>query len=266
MFVRIAAGLIGLAIVLPALIWGGTWAVEGIVALVVGVGLWEFSAMAFRERPTLWGFWRMAVPGFALYGGVLYGPPGVVAPILSLGVLWTLLVVLFRKGAVEDAAREAALVLLGVAWVPGLLVALPLVRRLDHGLAWIFFMLAVTWLGDSGAYFAGRALGKHKLYEKISPNKTWEGAIGGAFTAVLGGLVVREIGLPHAGLVTCVVLAVVLDAAGIVGDLSESMIKRTFGVKDSGRIMPGHGGILDRVDSLIFTSPVLLYALIALGS
>jgi phosphatidate cytidylyltransferase len=184
---------------------------------------------------------------------------------IALGALFLMLSVLFRAGPVDDAGRAAGLLVLGVTWIPGFLVALPLLRRMDHGLAWIFFMLAVTWLGDTGAYFAGRTFGKHKLYEKISPKKTWEGAIGGAVTAVIGALIVRAIGLPESDLLLCIVLALVLDAAGIVGDLTESMIKRTFGVKDSGRIMPGHGGILDRVDSLLFTSPVLFYALQLMG-
>ena len=261
MVTRIIAGLAGLGLVLPTLIWGGTLGVEIMVAIALGIGLWEFSSMAFQDRPAWWGFWRMALPGYALFAAVLYGPPGAVPPVLALGAIFLLLSVLFRDGPVDGAAPAAGLLMLGVAWIPGFLVALPLLRRLDHGLAWIFFMLTVTWLGDTGAYFAGRALGKHKLYEKISPKKTWEGAIGGVLAAVAGGLVVRAIGLPDAGLVLCVVLAIVLDAAGIVGDLTESMIKRTFGVKDSGRIMPGHGGILDRIDSLLFTSPVLFYAL-----
>lgn len=265
MLTRTIAGLAGLGIVLPTLIWGGNLGVEIMVAIAIGIGLWEFSSMAFQDRSPVWGFWRMALPGYGLYAAVLYGPPGAVAPVMVFGALFLLLSVLFRSGPVEGAAPAAGLLLMGVAWVPGFLVALPLLRRMEHGLAWIFFMLAVTWLGDTGAYFAGRALGKHKLFEKISPKKTWEGAIGGAVTAVIGGLVVRAIGLPDAGLILCVVLAVVLDAAGIVGDLTESMVKRTFGVKDSGRIMPGHGGILDRIDSMLFTSPVLFYALQLMG-
>ncbi len=265
MLTRTIAGLVGLGLVLPALFFGGTLAVDILVALVIGVGLWEFSSMAFQDRPVLWGFWRLALPGYGVFLAVLYGPPGSVAPVLVLGALFLLLAVLFRSGPVEGAAEKAGLLLLGVTWIPGLFVALPLLRRLEDGLAWILFMLVVTWLGDTGAYFAGRALGKHKLYEKISPKKTWEGAIGGAITAVLGGLVVREIGLPHIGMGTCILLAVLLVSSGIVGDPVESMVKRTFGVKDSGRIMPGHGGILDRIDSLLFTSPVLYQVLILMG-
>ena len=127
--------------------------------------------------------------------------------------------------------------------------------------------MAVTWLGDTGAYFAGRFLGKRKLYEKISPKKTWEGAIGGAVTATLGVCAVKAIAMEFDALVglawwECVLIGVVVDAIGVCGDLVESMLKRSFGVKDSGWIMPGHGGLLDRVDALLLTGPALwLYVL-----
>jgi phosphatidate cytidylyltransferase len=119
----------------------------------------------------------------------------------------------------------------------------------------------ITWFGDTGAYFAGRFLGKHKLFERVSPKKTWEGAIGGMVAAVGGAVLVTQLGLPKVGVHHAIILGVVVDAIGIVGDLVESMLKRAFGVKDSGWIMPGHGGILDRVDALLFTAPaVWLYA------
>ena len=102
----------------------------------------------------------------------------------------------------------------------------------------------------------GRAFGKHKLFERISPKKTWEGAIGGlVFSVAFGGLV-KFLALPEVPWVHALVVAALIDIAGVLGDLVESMFKRSFGVKDSGRIMPGHGGILDRIDSLLFSAPV----------
>ena len=127
----------------------------------------------------------------------------------------------------------------------------------------MLFLLAATWLGDTGAYFAGRFFGRTKLFERISPKKTWEGAIGGLVVSSLGAAAIaRATGLPF-GLLEAILLAAVLDIAGVVGDLAESMLKRAWGVKDSGWIMPGHGGILDRIDSLLFTAP-LLWAWLAL--
>ena len=124
-------------------------------------------------------------------------------------------------------------------------------------LSFIFLALAIPWLGDTGAYFAGRAFGRHKLYELISPKKTIEGYVGGVITATIGVFVIRSLGLPALGVIDCLVIGVIIGTAAVLGDLAESLLKRAFGVKDSGRIMPGHGGLLDRIDSLLFVLPLL---------
>ncbi len=265
MLKRVLAALVGLAVILPALIWGGVLAVDIIVGIAMMICVDEWANMAFPQR-RWWALARLVPPALALYLAVLYGPDGSVVLALCASVLWLFLSTLFRSGPVDDATDTLGRLLLGVAYVPGLIVFIALIRRLPDGLAWVFMMLVITWLGDTGAYFAGRFLGRRKLYEKISPNKTWEGAIGGVVAAVAGAFVVRAIALPELTVLDCVVLGVVVDAFGICGDLCESMLKRSFGVKDSGWFMPGHGGILDRIDALLFTAPVLfLYCTIVLG-
>lgn len=265
MVTRILAALVGLAIILPALIFGGELAVEIIVGIVVLICIDEWATMAFPQR-RWWALARLVPPAIAIYLAVLFGPEGTVALALVGSALWVLLSTLFREGPVDDAANTLGRLMLGLVYVPGLLVFVPLLRRLPDGLAWVFLMMVITWLGDSGAYFAGRFFGKHKLYEKISPKKTWEGAIGGALTSVAGAFVVRAVALPDLSVLDCILLGVVVDGFGVVGDLTESMLKRSFGVKDSGWIMPGHGGILDRIDALLFTAPVLyLYCTLGLG-
>ena len=262
---RLLAALVGLAIVLPALIWGGELAVEIIAGIAVLICCDEWATMAFPRR-RWWALARMVPPSIAIYLAVLYGPEGTLALALAGSAIWVLLSTLFRAGPVDDAANTIGRLVLGLVYVPGLIVFIPLVRRLPDGLGWVFLMLVITWLGDSGAYFAGRLFGKHKLYEKISPKKTWEGAIGGALTAVAGAFIVRAVGMSQLTVLDCVLLGVIVDGFGVVGDLTESMLKRSFGVKDSGWIMPGHGGILDRIDALLFTAPVLfLYCTLALG-
>jgi phosphatidate cytidylyltransferase len=120
----------------------------------------------------------------------------------------------------------------------------------------VLFVLAVTWLGDTGAYFAGRFLGKHKLYAAVSPKKTWEGAVGGVDGALVAAIVMKlarfEDALPWLDLVLIAVPGAML---GQMGDLVESLFKRSTGVKDSGSILPGHGGILDRIDAVLFFAP-----------
>jgi phosphatidate cytidylyltransferase len=143
-------------------------------------------------------------------------------------------------------------------------LSLPLVllhRDVADGSQWVFTALAATFSCDTGAYFCGRALGRHKLYPQVSPGKTWEGAVGGLASAVLALVVSRFTFFP--ALTWVDVFAVALPAAvlGPVGDLVESLIKRAAGAKDSGRLIPGHGGMLDRIDALLFVGAwVFLYA------
>jgi phosphatidate cytidylyltransferase len=145
----------------------------------------------------------------------------------------------------------------GLVYVPVLMAPLARIRMEPDGLALIFFLLASTWLGDTGAYFAGRAFGKTPLFPRVSPKKTREGVFGGLLLAVAGAALIKSVSNLDLSWPVVLVLAAVLDVAGVIGDLAESMLKRAFGVKDSGSIMPGHGGILDRIDSLLFTGPLL---------
>lgn len=125
---------------------------------------------------------------------------------------------------------------------------------------WLLFALAINWVGDVAAFYVGRATGKHKLAPRISPGKSWEGAIASMVAAVVFGVVfARWVGLPGIGLPEMALLSATANAAGQVGDLAESALKRGAGVKDSGTLLPGHGGFLDRLDSSLFTLPVVYY-------
>ncbi|WP_102346912.1 phosphatidate cytidylyltransferase [Bacillus sp. Marseille-P3661] len=125
------------------------------------------------------------------------------------------------------------------------------------GLSYIFFALFVIWATDTGAYFIGKALGKNKLWPEISPNKTIEGSIGGIISAIVVGIVFQLIVPIHSSIAIVVVFTIIISIFGQMGDLVESALKRHYSVKDSGHILPGHGGILDRFDSLIFVLPIL---------
>ena len=152
----------------------------------------------------------------------------------------------------------------GPLFVGAPLSMLAVMRRdlLEAGPGYVVMSIMFAWFGDTGGYFAGRFLGKHKLYEAVSPKKTVEGAIGGLGGSVIGALMAHFWFLPSLPLVSGVILALVAGALGQAGDLGESLLKRSFGVKDSGAIVPGHGGILDRVDALMVTAAVtFLYTL-----
>ena len=136
-----------------------------------------------------------------------------------------------------------------------------LLRSLSQGIYWLLVLTAITVASDTGAYYVGRSLGKTKLYPALSPGKTRAGAVGGIIGGMLGGLVVTALFVEGANLAIVALLSLVLSVIGILGDLIESLIKRVSGVKDSGQTLPGHGGLLDRCDSLLLTAPVLYYVI-----
>ncbi len=127
----------------------------------------------------------------------------------------------------------------------------------DNGSIWIFFLLVVIFASDTGAFYFGRLFGRHKLYEAISPGKTWEGAMGGVISSIIAAIWFLHIFQLHRITPGILGLVAALSIVGQIGDLAESMLKRNHGVKDSGWILPGHGGILDRIDGLLFAIPVL---------
>ena len=135
----------------------------------------------------------------------------------------------------------------------------PSLRNLENGVALVFFVILVTWLSDTGGFFVGKRLGKHPLAPRLSPKKTIEGLLGGVLFSVVGAILSQFTFVPFFSLGQCVMLGVGLALLGAVGDLAESAIKRSVSVKDSGTIIPGHGGVLDRVDSLLFTGPAMYY-------
>jgi phosphatidate cytidylyltransferase len=126
-----------------------------------------------------------------------------------------------------------------------------------EGYKLVYFLLLVVWLGDTGAYYVGRTFGKHKLSPRISPKKTIEGLLGGVAASIITALVIHFTFFPKFPLVHAIIAGVILSVAGVIGDLAESMWKRSAAVKDSGTLIPGHGGFLDRFDSILFTAPIL---------
>ncbi|MCW5982154.1 MAG: phosphatidate cytidylyltransferase [Bryobacteraceae bacterium] len=160
-----------------------------------------------------------------------------------------------RGEDLSKALTNAAALALGVAYVFGAWKCAPLLREVSP--YWLLFAMSVNWIADTAAFVAGKTLGRHKLAPKLSPGKTWEGAAAGVAVAVVFGIVFLRIFLPHVSPIEASAIAAVACVAGQVGDLAESALKRGAGVKDSGNVLPGHGGLLDRLDSTLFALPVV---------
>ena len=258
MIIRILAGVVALLVVLPVLLLGGELGVQILVPIVMMICVWEYANMAFPDQWAVPFAWMLTGSG-ALYGSIFYGDRVSLLIAMAAVVLGTQLLILFRLP--EDRSLSSDLVgrnFAGILWIT-LFVFVTLLR--ESGLVWLMLALVIAWSSDTGAYFAGRLLGKRKLYEAVSPKKTWEGFWGGLLVCT-GVVFLMNWGLTMGLSVWgCLLISVVVGTMSVLGDLVQSMVKRSFGVKDSGRIMPGHGGLLDRVDSLLFVCPALYVCL-----
>jgi phosphatidate cytidylyltransferase len=196
-----------------------------------------------------------AIPLMASFGESGDLLPGWSGLALAAATVILLTVFLFRQEPLERIPRSIAVV--AFSWLYcGLLIAALVGLRLRFGVGWVILAFVTTWANDTFAYFAGHAFGRHKLFERISPKKTWEGFAGGIAGSVVGALVTRWLLLPgELSVGGAVVVGLGAAVLGPLGDLAESMIKRAAGVKDSSRIIPGHGGLLDRIDALLFVGP-----------
>ncbi len=179
--------------------------------------------------------------------------------LLIAGALVVTMAVFFVAPSVEPRWKDALIILFGVLYVGSPLRTAVSTRSLPSGEFLILFLAVVTCASDTGAYYAGTLWGKHLLLPSISPKKTVEGVLGGLALAVMAALLAQQWFAAQLTLSDAVILGILLTIAGLIGDLFESVIKRRTGVKDSGGILPGHGGMLDRLDSLLFTAPTFYY-------
>jgi len=187
-----------------------------------------------------------------------------VTPLLLASAVVLSLIGLLSRRQKEGAFTSWAWTIAGILYVGWLLSHLVALRGLDAGRNWVFFALFTTWASDTTAFFIGRKLGRHKLAPNISPGKTWEGATGGILGAIIVSILFFTATPFHLPLTywQAIPLSILVSIFGQVGDLVESLLKRNMGVKDSGKLMPGHGGILDRMDSIIFAGIVVYYYVI----
>ncbi len=259
---RVITSIVGLVLLIAIMSIGNPLPFGLLVSIAVVIGLLEFYRIVqAKEFPVY------LLPG-VLSGWLLSLVPLIQIPFsgetllgftISLIALFLFLYALLVGEPLEDTLQALASTFLGIFYVSWLLLHLVFIRGLSDGKWLIFYLLLVVWAGDTGAYYVGRFLGKHKLAPAVSPNKTIEGAIGGLAASVAASFIAKFTFLPIISSLHCAVLAVFLAIIAQSGDLCESMLKRAANVKDSGNILPGHGGILDRLDGVMFAAPVLYY-------
>jgi phosphatidate cytidylyltransferase len=232
-------------------------AFSGVVVLAGSLALFEFYRLCFSDRNHSWLI-GIGLTGFA---AMILGThrPDIIVPTLLATLLGIITVPLLSRSPLEQSLRDGAMTLFGVLYLGLTLGPLSMTRLLPLGEWLILFLLLVTWASDTGAYYVGTVYGRHRLAPMISPKKTVEGLVGGLISAIIIGYAARWWFLPELSGLDCLVLAILLTITGLWGDLAESAMKRSVSIKDSGGILPGHGGMLDRLDSLLFTAPAFYY-------
>ncbi|UCD65758.1 MAG: phosphatidate cytidylyltransferase [Deltaproteobacteria bacterium] len=225
-----------------------------------GVALYEFLRMSSPEAEKKHIPLVLILGLFPLVAASLWGGSALTSS-LFLALLILIIITVVSYPSLDNGMLFLARLWFGIFYIGFCSAHLILLRSLSQGIFWLLVLTAITVASDTGAYYVGRSLGKTKLYPALSPGKTRAGAVGGIIGGMLGGLVVTALFVEGANLAMVALLSLVLSVIGILGDLIESLIKRVSGVKDSGQILPGHGGLLDRCDSLLLTAPVLYYVI-----
>jgi len=245
--------------------WSPLWLFLAALVLLAGLALHEYFVLCRAG-----GFRVFAVLGYAGAGGVCLaeahaarGGPNLTFAVLGVFLLLTLAIALLRVRELKDYLAAVATTALGVLYIGLPFSFLIPIRFKDpaSGFHWILVLFLVIWAGDIFAYFVGRAVGRHLLFPHVSPKKTWEGSVAGFAGSLLAAWAYTHWVWRAADAVIVLILAGLIAIAGQVGDLAESAMKRGAGAKDSGSILPGHGGVLDRIDALLFGSAVLWLAL-----
>lgn len=234
------------------------------VAVILRVQ-YEFYLLIFRNRETVpislglgLGFlFSLSFYRADLFWGGRSGPA-----VVTLSLMAVLLVTLFSFNDIKTTLIHSAAIFLGVAYISGFLSHLILLRQMARGRVLILFLLLIVWAGDAAAYYVGKSMGRHKLYPEVSPNKTIEGAIGGLAGSLLGTLAAQFTFLPIFKGFDFILIPLLVGGMGQLGDLTESMMKRSAGVKDASSLIPAHGGLFDKLDSVAFAAPVLYYYLL----
>ena len=241
---------------------GGALIFSVVIGAVCLIALWEFFHILFgkTERLNPFCFKLLAfIIGPAIIWGAYINSFKNILSLIALNLIVSALISLPKFKSDASVSEIVFKQVLGVIYIPLFLSYLVLIRNGDDGVSWIFFLLIVIFLGDTGAFYTGSYLGRHKLCPAVSPNKTIEGSVGGLAVNVCAGALFKIFFFPLLQWNLSILFFLCIGVAGQVGDLFESKLKRVANIKDSGALLPGHGGFLDRIDALLFAAPVAYF-------
>lgn len=260
--VRIVSGVV-LSLITLGCVWKGGWIFAGLACLGLLTALWEFLRMGVRGGyPVLVGAGMTA--GAAVLGLSLSHNAGNAGAVLLAVGVW--MVGASLRPPVERRLVSLAITVLGVIYVVGLGLHILWLREMNQGLGLMLVVLLGTWAADTFAFFVGVRFGKTPLLPEVSPSKSVEGLWGGILGAAVTVVAAMHFLLPETGMTARVITGAVIGVMSPLGDLLESMIKRNLGIKDASHVIPGHGGVLDRIDSLLLTAPAAFYVFRFLAS
>ena len=252
---RVISGAVAIPLVVGIVLYGPPWLFFALVSILMLIACHEYFSMISEVGIKGFPILSMVLSFFLL---LVFSTDGRFAPEWGLLTLLSLFVAWFvRENNLRIAIDQISFSLLGILYVGGLSGYFLLLSDLENGRHLILFLFLVIWAGDSAAYYVGRSKGKKYLALKVSPGKTWEGAYAGVAGNLVAAILSKFWFLQTLSLVHCLIAALICGIIGQFGDLAESLLKRNTGVKDSGTLIPGHGGVLDRIDSLLFAGPAL---------
>ncbi len=263
---RWLTALIALPLLLLVLFKGGRAGFVLLLLIINGLAQWEFLGMFQPESDGVRRFKSIILGSLLLISfctaqrAIYWCNPSGPLFVLVLIIFVLFLFYLISYGHIPDLSRDLMVNTLGLLYLPLLLGHFVWLRHLDQGEWWVLWLLMVIFAGDTAAFYSGQAWGKKKLYPQVSPGKTWVGAVGGIAACLLVGVWGGRWLFPKADVLGLAWLSLALALVGLLGDLFESMLKRQAQVKDASQLLPGHGGMLDRLDSLLFAAPAVVYA------
>ncbi len=255
---RWLTGVILAAVILIIILIGSAEALAAVITIFIFGGVWEYNKIVFGK-----GFIKEKIEGLIfsilIPTAVLYGDNQILIAVIAFCILSIFILFLWQVKESNIDISSVAKVIFGMMYIPFLMSHFILLRMLGNGVFWVLFVLVLALAGDTVALYVGKYFGKNKLIAVVSPGKTVEGTIGLVCGSVIACLIFGYFFLPEISLIHIFILAFIGSIIGQLGDLFESAIKRNYGLKDASSLLPGHGGLLDRMDCLIFIVPFVYY-------